>query len=43
MENWPKSEVSRQWNIGHEVLYIPAGLIEVHPNMKYQFATISRT
>ena len=31
-------KVMRSW-----LLYIPAGLIEVHPHMKYQLATISRT
>ena len=42
MENWPKSEVNGPWNIGWEVmaLYILAGLIEIHPHMKYQLATI---
>ena len=45
MENQPKSEVSRQWNIGQvmALVYIPAGLIEIHPDMKYQLATINRS
>ena len=45
MENRPKSEVRRPWYIGQEVwlLYIPAGLIEIHPDMKYQLATVNRS
>ena len=38
---WPKSEVSGPWNIGMRswLLYIPAGVIEIHPQMNYQLAT----
>ena len=35
---WTMKYVMRSW-----LLYIPACLIEVHPHMKYQLATINRS
>ena len=39
---WPKSS---QWTVKSRswLLYIPAGLIEIHPHMKHQLATINRS
>ena len=45
MENWPSLKLAdcEIQVMGSWLLYIPAGLIQVHPHIKYQLATISRT
>ena len=38
--NWPKSEVSGLWNIGHDIM--PAPLIEIYPHVKNELSTTNR-
>ena len=39
------AKIRRQWTVKYRScrLYIPAGLIEIYPHMKYQLANINRS